>query len=378
MSKPTKTGALAVAAAAAVLTVGGLAANAIITTDNPVTWADRLGAEGATVDAQISALQNQIDALQTQNAQTAAERDDALLQITALKAEIGRLTATPTPTPSVSRSPSPSPSATGTVTPAASMLVGSSLYSGTNETSQQAFNRRCHDWGVCPEIVRHFYPGLPGGAWPTFGTGPTVVSFKVPSIPGFAAGDNDAALRAFLQTVPADGRSHYITVWHEPEDDIIAGRFSFAQYRAATIHLQKLATEFAGSGKKIRVGQVLMGWTLDPRSGRDVNNYLVPNLDFIGWDVYSGITAAEVTRDYTPAADVCDTEGVAKCFLTETAPNSGVNATQAQKATYITVSTKVARALGFDGYMYFDSTVGGDFRLLTQQTWDAMAAEINR
>lgn len=383
---------LAAAIAGPVLLAGlfgaGFAATAADDPPAP-TWSDRLGAEGATIDAQIAALEDQIASLTAANATVTGERDDLLLansdlqtQVDALQAEVDRLKQyepTPSPTPSASpASPSASPS---TTTPPA-LLVGSSLYSGTNESPQQSFDRRCNTWGVCPEVVRYFFSGLPSGSWPTFGVAPTptVVSFKVPNfdMAGFAAGNYDSQVMPFLQTVPNDGRTHYITVWHEPEDDIAAGHFTAAQYRNATTHLQLLVSSFDGTGKRLRVGEVLMGWTVDPRSGRNVNDYLVPSLDFIGWDIYTGLTTAEVQRDFQPAANVCDAQEAGKCFLTETAPNSAVKATQAQKATYLRVSAQVARDLGFDAYMYFDSTVGGDFRLTDQVAFDAIAAEIRK
>jgi hypothetical protein len=375
---------------AALAVAAGTGAVAAVAVDQPQTYQQRLSAEGAAIDAQLSGLQSQIDQLTADRDQLLLSNQDLTSRLATLNSQLAQVTAerdalkaqlpkpSPSPSASSSSSPSPTPSSSSSAPPAAFMPVGSSLYSGGSETPQQAFDRRCTDWGTCPELVRYFYSGLPSGAWPTMGEAATVVSFKVPSVPGFAAGNDDAALSKYLAGIPSDGRPHYITVWHEPEDDVAAGRFTAAQYRAAVLHLQQLATAQAGTGKRIKVGQVLMGWTVRPQSGRNVNDYLVPGLDFIGWDIYPHLTEADIRTEYQPAADTCESQGVPKCFLTETAPHSSLNATQAQKATWVTLSTGIAAELGFDGYMYFDSTVGGDFRLTAPVAWDAIAAEIRR
>lgn len=386
--KPTwyKQGKLWIALVA-VLALGVPAAAAAID-DTPQTWQERLSAEGSTIDAQISGLTSQLDQLTADRDQLLLSNQDLTAQLDDLNSQLATITAErdslqaqldqlQPPSPSPSASPSPSPSSSSS-TPPASMPVGSSLYSGGAETSQQAFQRRCTNWGVCPELVRFFYPGLPSGAWPDFGNATELVSFKVPSIPGFAAGQNDQQVLDWLRTITNDGTTHYVTIWHEPEDDVAAGHFTAAQWRDAIVHLQQLADTFDGTGKRIRVGVVLMTWTLQTQSGRNVANYEVPGMDFMGWDAYPGITQLDITDKLQLGAAECDDQQVPKCFLTEIAPHSSTNATQAQKAAFITTSTQVARDLGYDGFFYFDSTVGGDFTLTQKVAFDAIAAEIRK
>lgn len=362
---------------------------AAVAADEPDTWAERLGQQGATIDAQIGGLEDALaqvtadrDALLLANQGLTTERDGLASQVAtltaerdALQAQLDELTATPSP----SASPSPSPS-TSTSTPPATMPAGSSLYRESGETHQEAYDRRCTNWGVCPEIVRYFYESLPSGSWPNFGDSTEVVSFKVPSMGGFASGANDSQVSGWLADVPKDGTTHYVALWHEPEDDIATGRFTAAEFRAGVAHLQQLAAEFDGTGKRIRVGVVLMGYTVQASSGRNVENYLVPGLDFYGWDIYTSPTDTADTRTkYALASTKCDADGVARCFLTETGPRvEGGTPSQSTKAAWVTQSAQHARTLGFDGWMYFDSTVGGDFRLREQVAFDAIAAEIRK
>jgi hypothetical protein len=58
----------------------------------------------------------------------------------------------------------------------------------------------------------------------------------------------------------------------------------------------------------------------------------------------------------------------------ETAPVE--SSSQQERAAWIPIAFDVARDQGFTAVVYFDSTVGGDLRLTTQDTWDAMGAQI--
>lgn len=82
-------------------------------------------------------------------------------------------------------------------------------------------------------------------------------------------------------------RDVYWVYYHEPEDNIAAGEFTAADYRAAWRRLRSLADK-AGN-PRLHATLVLMGWSLDPLSKRDWRDYY-PGRDVIqvlGWDVYN-------------------------------------------------------------------------------------------
>lgn len=297
------------------------------------------------LDSQIAALDSQIAGLQSQENALGVQREAVQKQYDALPAK-------------------------------RTMLVGSSLYREPGEDQQAAYDRRVRNWGIAPETVRLYYTGLPWGAFPTF-PGVPVASFKAPAA-AFAGGDHDDAIRAFLESAAKNGRRKFVAFWHEPEDDIEAGAMTGVNYRAATAHLRDIIRSYAGSGLGLKSCQILMQWSLDPHSGRNVGNYLVDGLDAIGWDCYPGLDSGSISTDYQRCADATAAIGAPRWMLCETAPNSALHATQQQKADWLGLACQIARDKGCDLFQYFDSTVGGDFRLTSQAAWDAMAAEIRK
>ena len=63
-------------------------------------------------------------------------------------------------------------------------------------------------------------------------------------------------------------------------------------------------------------------------------------------------------------------------IIAETAPRVDQNWTQAQLAQWIPLAAQVARDLDYEVWCYFDSTVGGDFRIKSPEACAAMGAEI--
>lgn len=317
---------------------------------------------GAKIDAENAAEAESWQALQVQYA-------DALATIAALQ-------------------PAPPPP------PEPQMLVGSSLYTGTGETLSEGFTRRVHDFGAEPELVRIFYPGLPTGAWPLYGSALAIVSFKPPNydMAGFVAGKYDTQVLAYLNAVPLDGRAKRVVVWHESEDDIAAKRFTAAQYRDGDAKLRQLANQVNSAKPKanIRVGIILMAWTLDPRSGRTLADYdPTAELDFVGWDAYPGDTAGcdlpdltATRKAFTACRDATKTIGGRNWFICETGTRNVLNESAAdydtRQARWISGAFPIARELGCKGITYFDSTVGGDFRLIGPKAQAALGAEIKK
>jgi hypothetical protein len=170
--------------------------------------------------------------------------------------------------------------------PSTRTLCGASFATEPGETSQQALDRTDNYYGGL-DMVRVFYPELPD-PWPgklhTNGR-PLVVSFK--ARPGeILAGTHDTTLRDWFATAPRD-QHIYWSYYHEPEEDITAGKFSARKYRKAWAHLRALAD--TADNPRLHATLILMSWSLEPDSGRNWRKYY-PGRDVIqvlGWDTYN-------------------------------------------------------------------------------------------
>jgi hypothetical protein len=153
-------------------------------------------------------------------------------------------------------------------------------------------------------IVRVYYPGLPSAtAWTTGLAGANrsavIVSFK--ALPrDILAGADDAALRHFFDTAPA-GHPIYYTYFHEPEDNIHAGQFTLADYKAAWAHVVSLAR--AAHNPYLHSTLILMEWDLVKASGRNWKSYLPGGgiISVLGWDAYPVGSATNVHPQLTVA-----------------------------------------------------------------------------
>ncbi|MER6508644.1 DNRLRE domain-containing protein [Nonomuraea sp. NPDC001636] len=180
-------------------------------------------------------------------------------------------------------------------------LCGASFAAETGETYQQALAREDSLFGGL-KAVRVFYGGLPD-PWPgklNAGKRPMVISFKAAPA-AIVAGTHDAAMRAWFAAAPRD-QDIYWTYYHEPEDNIRNGEFTAAAYRQAWSHLAALADEAANP--RLRATLILMGWTVDPASGRDWHDYYPGStaIDVLAWDVYNYDSTAAKGQYLTPAA----------------------------------------------------------------------------
>lgn len=78
----------------------------------------------------------------------------------------------------------------------------------------------------------------------------------------------------------------YWTYYHEPEDNIQGGAFTFAQYRQAFARIAALP---GARTTKVKSALCLMAWTLRSASGRNWRNYYPEgSCDILTWD-YDGI-----------------------------------------------------------------------------------------
>lgn len=178
-------------------------------------------------------------------------------------------------------------------------LLGSSVLSEVN------LNQATSDFGHMP-IVRVYYPGLPNpNAWTSglaaANDSAVIVSFKaLPTT--ILSGADDAALSHFFDTAPT-GHPIYYSYYHEPEDNIAAGQFTLADYKAAWARVVSLAN--AAHNPDLHSTLILMEWDLQKASGRDWKSYLPGGgiISTLGWDAYPVGSATNVNPQPTPPAD---------------------------------------------------------------------------
>lgn len=213
------------------------------------------------------------------------------------------------------------------------------------------------------DTVRYFTPGTGGPAWPAALTGlagrGVVYSAKSPP-PQVVTGMADEKWRAwFRPAVDYLGKWPDAVVdwtcWHEPEDDVERGAFTAAQWRTALARLIKLQRdEFAHP--RLRANQILMGWTLQPGSKRNLDDYHVPEADVLGFDSYVGMAAGTPAEAVEPAVAAARRYGK-RWAIAET----GVSVALPDRAGLLTaLATRLATADPPPVYVtYFSSDPGG-------------------
>lgn len=338
-------------------------------------WTDHLTADGVKMDSQRAA-----DAEAAAQASVVHAADlDRIAELEALLE------------PQVPPVPDPPPD------PTTSMWVGSSLYTPGGETLQQGYDRRCSEWGVSDlEMVRYFFPGMPTG-WPQFGSAATIVSFKVPNydMKGFAAGKYDTQTKAWLNSLPRDGKARRIAFWHEREDEIASGKFTFADALAADEHMMGLIQDAnSRNGTNLKFGLILMGWSLDPASGRDVNKYFPRQgtftYDYVGWDAYPGNSFSMDLPNllytetlFTRCAEATAAHGAKNWYICETGTSNKGHSLQeydTMQADWIEGAFTLARELKCKGITYWDSVTGAgqqnNYQIQGPKAKAAIGAEI--
>ena len=252
-------------------------------------------------------------------------------------------------------------------------LFGASVWaSGTTwDDAVQTTDRRYGHLGV----VRVFYSGMPD-PWPGRAGNldrPVVVSFKADP-DRVQSGADDAFFRTWFATAPRD-RDVWWTLWHEPEDDVAAGHFTAAAWRGAIRHLAQLADE--AHNPRLHTTVILMCWTVSAQSGRSLDDFFpgADVVDTIGWDCYSH---PKDPTTYVDPADIFD-EAVAASQrlgvswgIAETGSRLVPGDDGSKRAAWLHQVAQYADANGAAFVTYFDSVVGGDFRLLdepSRQAW---------
>ena len=155
-------------------------------------------------------------------------------------------------------------------------------------------------------IVRVYYPGLPkANAWttglPAANHSAVIVSFKaLPTT--ILSGADDTVLSQFFDTAPT-GHPIYYSYYHEPEDNIAAGQFTLADYKAAWARVVALAD--AAHNPDLHSTLILMNYDLEKASGRNWREYLPGGgiISTLGWDAYPQGSATNQNPQLTPPAD---------------------------------------------------------------------------
>jgi len=204
------------------------------------------------------------------------------------------------------------------------------------------------------------------------------VSFKA-SPTQVNTGAYDATIKAWFAGAPRD-RDVYWTYFHEPEDNIAAGEFTAAEYRAAWQRISALA-DTAGN-TKLHATLILMCFTLEPSSGRTFADYYpgASAIDVLGWDCYNGNASKGTYID--PAAQfdrvLATSKSLGKPFaVAEFNSHLVAGDGGAGRAAWLKTS---ASWLATNHAVYvsiFDSPVGGDYRMTdsaSQQAWKQVVA----
>lgn len=250
-------------------------------------------------------------------------------------------------------------------------LFGASVSLNNGETFTQAVARQDRNVGKL-QILRVYNGGLPK-SWssePAVKTGrPLVISFKdKPNT--INAGKRDAFFEKWFAAAPTD-RDIYWVYYHEPEDNIRNGEFTTAAYRTAFAHLDAIADR--AHNPKLHTTQVLMDWTLDKKSGRDWRDYY-PGKDVIdvqAWDSYNyyqhgSFLSMDAMQKERPSYDVTRAEG------NQFAIAEIGDAEKHGRPQWLSAVGAWSRAHQAAFVTYFDSAVGGDFRLTdtaSQKAW---------
>ena len=275
------------------------------------------------------------------------------------------------PAPSSSTSspappPAPPPSTGGT-------LFGTTLWNGDGSDATEALARETDAFGR-PDVVRIFNSGMPA-AWPGWAGvsgGPVVVSFKA-APKDVISGRLNGQFATWFASAPKD-RPVFWSYFHEPENDVESGSFTTTDYRAAWVHLAGLADR--ANNPQLRANLILMCWTLQPASHRNWRDYFAGTsvIDTIGWDCYNKAYSSGAYAD--PATMLSNAAATSKAAgvdwgVAELGSKMAVGDNGTGRAKWLTAIGSYASANGAAYVTYFNSIVGGDFRLLDAASQDA-------
>lgn len=191
----------------------------------------------------------------------------------------------------------------------------------------------------------------------------SIYSFKLPPAQ-VASGTHDAAINSFLMTIP-NGHKTTLVLWHEPEDDIINGSYTAAQWRGAQT---KLGTLVHATGRaELTVGICLMSYSFLAASGRNPDNYwdnatFGSAIDYIGIDAYQpyGFLGGTTWENWSVSANHftpwCQAKG--KPIILMEYASAEYPGVPTRKATWLRDVYLWAQQTGSPGLAYFNLADG--------------------
>ena len=197
------------------------------------------------------------------------------------------------------------------------------------------------------------------------------------------SGEYDQQFRDFFAAAPRDHRTWW-SYFHEADVAYQQGRITdLAQFRAASNHVAQLARD--ENNPVLQNAVVLVGWTANPWSGKDVSDFLPRSdlFDLIAFDNYNdGFVRQGVYGDPTHMIelDVAAAASVGKPFAVAEFGSVVIDGDTEGRAAYITRFCQVAEANDARFVAYYDSDrygTGNDFRLLDGPSQRAFAAFLN-
>ncbi|UYM06552.1 hypothetical protein [Solicola gregarius] len=216
------------------------------------------------------------------------------------------------------------------------------------------------------DVVRAFHTGLPA-SWSNLRSDykgrRLVVSFKADP-KAITSGRYDRYLTRWFKSAPKNRRTFW-SYYHEPEDNIEAGQFTAGQYRRAWKHLDRL--EAKAHNRKLKSTLILMAWSLSKGSGRSWKDYYAPSaVNVLGWDAYNYlirkngyIAPRKMFRKINRISNRMNRPyGVAEFGSLLAGSDNGD-----KRAAWLRRSGRYLAKHDATFVTYFDSDVGGDFRL---------------
>lgn len=203
-----------------------------------------------------------------------------------------------------------------------------------------------------------------------------VMSFR-PLPRDVLSGKHDAELRRWFQEAPSNSKIYW-NYYHEPETPIDdEKRFTADEYRRAWRHIDAIADSVCRPNMYATL--VLMGWTTRPESKKNWRNYYAGSdvIDVMAFDPYNG--AANPGREGIYAAPEVVFDTVRKAATEAGKPYAiaetgtlllpGDNGTG--RAAWLRAMAAYHRKHKALWVTYFNSTNGGEYRLLDTPSRDA-------
>lgn len=271
-------------------------------------------------------------------------------------------------------------------------LFGACVWENDGESYAQALAREHTQFGPL-QIVRVYLANTnPLVSWtsPQLSSNlPMQVSFKGdPAV--VVAGTEDQKYIDWFKAAPKD-RDIYWTFFHEPDDNIVAPgqptdatHFTADTYVAAWRHLKQLANQ--ANNPRLLATLTLMNWTLYPESGRGVGSTVMPQgwkslypggdvIDVMAWDVANLKSGAGIYQTpeelYGPV--IAANQSIGKPTAVAEWGVALLNGDQgAGRAAWMKQQGEFFVKNHFLYATYFNSTVGGESRLLDTPSMQAL------